>query len=740
MQSSRIDSILIITMFGVFLFSGFKLFHSNSLPLAEGNSPLLAEVYSLNNTVKKKSGNQMAWNDAKAQQKLFNGDQLYTHENSEVDILFEDKTRINILENSLFKLEERKSETVLVLKEGIFYIKTSGGSKKLKIQVANKELTIDSVESKIQVEREEYTSRVIVLEGQAKISLDTEELQLAPHEYLNIKDDQEELKVQPLPIRILSPEHGAQFYSHEKVQFLWDSTSKNPSLFEISADPKFKSILLSKSSNLSELTRQSIPKGTYYWRVLQKDSDIAFEVRKLQVFDSVDVIGPLFSSVIRMRRPDSSVYFRWKKKASKHYHLEISRDLSFKTLELSKHVRGDKYSWDKATLGQYFWRIKEKGSEETIFTKPFPFEIQRERPLPAPEIKGIKKKFKIKIKKKEIKSTSFLNFFINTATADELVKETTLEWPANKDAKSYWIEVYSDKNLTNKILEKETPSNSFTWENPPTGKIYWRISNVDYWDQPSPFSAIIESEIIYKKADAKKKIKISKKKKIELAPEKKAALISKIEKKKQYFAKIKRIQRNSFQFIEAPSAIKFKSSQGKIKAESSGSSLASVELEVILKNKSSQFYATKIKRLSGTAFTNTEYSNISAGFSWGKYFHIGQSFPLYIQAGLLGSKSNYYTREGIDTLIKNTNTSFAATGGLGGQKPGPFSTTQHFLLAAAAGTTFRIGATYDLKYQWNKNYNVTLGLGSELEKYSTKEEVSVSLFTANIRLGLAYFF
>lgn len=738
MQRSNLDSILITSMLALFLFSGFKLFIEEQNPFLVRGSDFLAEIDSLSNTVKKKSGTLLAWNDAKTSQKLFDGDQLYTHENSEVDILFRDSTKINILENSLFKLERKKEEALIVLKEGIFYIRTKGDSRKIKVKVANRELSIDSLESKLQVQGQGIDSKIIVLEGQARIGISGQEVSLKPNQFIELKETQEQLEVKQLPIKLLEPAHNQTLFNQEQITFSWEQGEAKSSLFQVSRDPNFKDLYFERTLEDESFNLKTLPKGVYYWRVLKDKENLNFEIRKIVIFEPIQIIGPLYSSLIRMKKPDSPVYFNWKAKLSENFQIEVSSDSDFNKILVSKEVKGHKFEWDQARPGQYFWRLKKTKGEDQIFTNPFPFQIRRESPLAPPSIKKIKKKYKLELKKKKAAyDFSLLDLFINKAKADEFEKQTILEWPKNKDAKAYRIEVYSDKKLKKLLLKEETSKNSFIWKNPPIGKFYWRLALIDYWEQSSGFSEVIEAEVIGRPLPPKAPVKLVKKpvKKIPTKAENKRALV-----KEAYYSRVKRLRKSYFRFIQSPSIVKYNSTKGRATITSSGSSLASFEVETRLKRDDLGFYEFSLKRLTGEAFTNLAYSNLKLDGSYSKYFHLGQEFPLYYNLGARATSSTYYTRTGVDQLIENKNTSFSLIAALGASRNGFFNLRENYKLQAGLGTNLSLEALFDLQYLYTSKFSLGLGTSASYEKFKTEEEVSVSFFKLNLRFSAFYYF
>ena len=136
-------------------------------------------------------------------------------------------------------------------------------------------------------------------------------------------------------------------------------------------------------------------------------------------------------------------------------------------------------------------------SGEKVYNHPVKVII---RPTPNPKRPQKLPNLKIKYKR----SSSWLKYFkrildiIIPSAYAKTSKGVVVKIPKIDAAKSYQIEIFSNKKLTKKVLTKETNKTTFKWSPPFSGIFYWRVRYTDHWGRMSQFSepAQIEVEII----------------------------------------------------------------------------------------------------------------------------------------------------------------------------------------------------------------------------------------------------
>lgn len=199
---------------------------------------------------------------------------------------------------------------------------------------------------------------------------------------------------------------------------------------------------------------------------------------------------PAEGAVIELEKPDQLVSFKWDKVSeNSNYQFELSSDSNFQKIIYDKSLETNIISTALAKTGRYFWRVKIKNGDSYDYSNPVSVEI---KPTPPLEIPDINPSIKIKIKYLDKKSSmhNIFNFFINSAEADE--PATIAEWdlPVNSRAKTYIVEIYKDKTLSQLITRIESNIPHITWKNPTAGEFYWRVSYEDFWGRRTEFSKI----------------------------------------------------------------------------------------------------------------------------------------------------------------------------------------------------------------------------------------------------------
>ncbi|MDP7319952.1 MAG: hypothetical protein QF441_05055 [Bacteriovoracaceae bacterium] len=208
----------------------------------------------------------------------------------------------------------------------------------------------------------------------------------------------------------------------------------------------------------------------------------------------------LKSIAIEISKPNQEVEFNWNTSNDKQTNLfQLSSDPDFKRIIISRKTKSlNSTKIVVPDIGTYYWRsmsLNESG--EKVYNHPVKVII---RPTPNPKRPQKLPNLKIKYKR----SSSWLKYFkrildiIIPSAYAKTSKGVVVKIPKIDAAKSYQIEIFSNKKLTKKVLTKETNKTTFKWSPPFSGIFYWRVRYTDHWGRMSQFSepAQIEVEII----------------------------------------------------------------------------------------------------------------------------------------------------------------------------------------------------------------------------------------------------
>lgn len=288
---------------------------------------------------------------------------------------------------------------------------------------------------------------------------------------------------------ILSPSPNSEFVVYDieqsQISFAWDNVlGSNSYRLELKSNNEVQSF----TSQSHHMTLPLTAEGSYEWRLVAlndlQESSSEWNTFSVKIAKD-NALSPQDGSVVELKRPDQDVTFEWKpdsKTQDPTYLLEVSNDPQFNQIQVTRKLKGIKSNVRFSKLGTYYWRtkiIKENGQVE--FSRPTKVEVV---PSPAPKPLELPEENTIEIQFE--KETSLWNWFISPAYADGGFIE--LKWPKNEDAKFYKIEIFTDSEMKNKVLDKTVQTNSFKWNNVTEGQYFWRVAIVDHWDREGTFS------------------------------------------------------------------------------------------------------------------------------------------------------------------------------------------------------------------------------------------------------------
>lgn len=291
--------------------------------------------------------------------------------------------------------------------------------------------------------------------------------------------------VAKIPVNLSPDEVEFQSYTGEpeKVELSWEG-QEIADLEIRSPDGKLETIPKIKNKFIYEA---KVP-GKYKWRLRGNEKAISFsewsDTKTFSLEDLSKEVSKEGIQRIQLERPDQQVTFNWNRESGTTTIFELSRDRDFKTIILRDELKEDNLKVVMPETGIFYWRSRQFKSDGTIeVSEPKRVIIE---PVPAPE--KPEKLPDMEVPLEEIPETSFIDFLIPSAHADELKGVVNLELPITKDAKSFIVKIYRDENLSDLVLEKEVSSKNLEWKDALPGIYYWQYAIVDHWNRKSEFS------------------------------------------------------------------------------------------------------------------------------------------------------------------------------------------------------------------------------------------------------------
>lgn len=441
------------------------------------NSVPIAKVITFSNIVKKKPAQSVSWANISKANELYQGDQVFTHNDSFAEIVYKNSTSLNLLPNTLLKIEENSDGFNVDLKKGFLSLNFKNGkSKRVNLKIGNKNLVLSGKSALLQIDSNKMGSNITVLQGKANVrsnSKGSKSKVLESGDALKINASKGKIEITKSDIFPSFPKRGETITSSsDAISFKWSNKkdfgdnlklvlSKNAALSDA------KIINVKGSSHSIDY----LPPGSYYWQVKAIVNNKTI-LGPISYFKIPNASAPRLATPIDKAEyllgPDAAfeeVKFKWSGKHQKGFLLSLkpeagaARELEVASNQTNiKLKKGDIYTWKV--------KVNEKSS---IWSKSLVFTVKRDNFIKAifPPAENI----------------------FNVLSLKESVK---FNWSGPKK-KKYVFQLFEDQLMEKEVLNKIVVGNNVQMKMKKFGKYFWKVSSQQFPDVTSqvlPFSVL----------------------------------------------------------------------------------------------------------------------------------------------------------------------------------------------------------------------------------------------------------
>lgn len=285
------------------------------------------------------------------------------------------------------------------------------------------------------------------------------------------------------------------------------------------------------STKKNKIFIKDINEGSYYLKTKQENtftrskwsSPVNFKISRA-THDETKAM------VIELKKPNQKVKFEWNKPKNELSLFEVSPDPNFKNIIISKRIRTRNFTHVTfPVIGTFYWRSQRLNKDgKKVNNTPIKVII---RPTPPPSKPKSLPSIKLKVQSKNSSLKNYstlrklLSFIISSAHADDdssptkpankKLEPVKIKFPKIENAKSYNIQIFSNRKMTRPIKTVQTNKTHFKWLPPKAGTYYWRIQYQDHWSRTSPFSDLSTIKVEFNQSKQEKRLgKVENKKKI----------------------------------------------------------------------------------------------------------------------------------------------------------------------------------------------------------------------------------
>ena len=478
----KIDNLVLYALGVLACTFGYLSFSPPSLSVQEAKGERIAEISSMESSVKRKSSEGLSWDDANASEVLYGGDQIFTDKASNATVRFKDGSEIAVAENSLIKIEQKNGKTTIDMSKGFVSGKFAEETSNFAIKMGGTNVKLEKgAEIQVKIDpNNKSATKIALISGNANIDSGSGAMSLKKDQLLSVDAKTGATKIEEIDLKLQEPTPGAKIddTSASNITFKWQSALKE-AVFElvIARDPLFKSNYLTKQTKGKALSIPLPEGGNYYWRVDsvsiagKKDQsvELQFTINKLATPELITPIGgKKFQYEADLGKPLMS--FIWKGvSGAGGYEIEVAKTKSFTDKILIKEASLTNYDTKELDAGTYFWRVRAKSANTGKFGS---FSTAAEFVLT-----------KLSVPEPPVLTAPAANSKIKPDQA------LAMSWQDSESANGYQIQISRSKTFDSTAESSAVSTTSFSWNPESSGVFYWRVKAIDKFERETKYSA-----------------------------------------------------------------------------------------------------------------------------------------------------------------------------------------------------------------------------------------------------------
>jgi len=270
-DEKKSDFVFIVVSIIILSILSYLLYH-DIYKSSEGAGKPIGTIVFKKRVALRKLKNQSIWEYLQNEYPVFNGDAIKTEEFSEAVLKLNDGTEISLNENTFIVLNFTDQESKIEFNYGS--IEANSESKnQIKVKTQDSEIELTSANAKLVQTNDNI--QIQLNKGNANITKNNKTETIKENEVALLDRKSEEIQKQQNRIVYLSPNDNERFFTTEKnfkVNFSFDAQPNKNYELQISMNPNFRPVLLKIPLKNNQATI-ALNHGTYYWKIIDKDSD-----------------------------------------------------------------------------------------------------------------------------------------------------------------------------------------------------------------------------------------------------------------------------------------------------------------------------------------------------------------------------------------------------------------------------------------------------------------------------------
>jgi type II secretory pathway component PulC len=436
--------------------------------------PIGKITYRVNESQRKYSSNFL-WTDLDLNSNIYNYDTVRTDTSSRIYVMLNDKTEIQLEEDSMVVFDLSKDTLDLSFFTGKIRLDSTNVDKSKKIKIISGDSVVNLNNGAVQLKKLASSSvNVNVLEGKAELKQNNTTQSLEKGEEVKIRG--EKLQKEKKKIRLLSPINSRYFLTRKSldIEFEWEGDNTDNSYILEVYNSNIKSTpLIAKKINGIHYS-QTLSPGKYIWKVYDSKKENSESDSFYVANDNpVKLFTPLPETFFNYIDTPPRILFSWSKNEFiRYYKLEISETNTFDKIKYQLTTENESSIVDNLDPGKYFYRVVTKTE--------FPDSLNKASQVNSFTIS--KKDTPNQNPKPEERNSTISNeeaIPLNLITPKDQASLDTdrlqFTWDKVKDNVEYLLEFSKSPEFTDIILSRKSKANSLLVTLPENGNFFWRV-------------------------------------------------------------------------------------------------------------------------------------------------------------------------------------------------------------------------------------------------------------------------
>jgi len=480
----------------------YRLAQSKRVNLEE-----IGKVHISNNDVRRRHEIALSWLPLRKSNEVFQGDSIFTGDNSTATITTKSGEEISIAANSLVVINQRTDSISLNIGFGSVEGRVEKG-KKFIISSNNNITELDGDNARIKVDAGEGNKLVLnVIAGEIRV-------RSADGDKILKRDDSTEISpdgstVDPLKprIQILSPLADQRFKTTEDrpILFRWQTAQKFSRMkIKVALDEAMQNTVVDTRINDNQYSAYNLPKDTtLYWQVLAEGG--LSKVTKFIVVGNRPPIpvfptpGTQFFYDPFLTGPEAgaSVELSWEQGSpASHFEIQVAGTANFSDNPIPLKTRDKKLKLPFLAKGVYFWRVRSIDFPNESWSAASTFKVGPEptRVLAPPIPQLADSQFLIETKVHSL-TAERIHSLRKRGAQSYIAKYPMLRWSKVAGADRYTLQISRNRQFTDIIVSETLPRTSFTWRNIEPGTYYWRAKGLSENFKDGLYTAVQQLQI-----------------------------------------------------------------------------------------------------------------------------------------------------------------------------------------------------------------------------------------------------